>query len=259
EVAAKRGHVVTLCERADALGGQVNLAARLPLRRDFGALTQHLEGELGRLGVEILLGCEVDEELVRKQAPDVVVVATGSTPLRTGFAGIELDRDRLTGADLPHVVVAEDVVQGADVGRRVVVVDEERGYKAMGVAELLADQGREVRVLSSVAVIGSDLVATGDLQLAYPRLMGKGVRFTPLAVVEEIQPTRVRARHAYSHEPIEVEDVDAVVLVTGGAANDGLYHRLKGKVDALHCIGDARAPRRVDAAVLEGDRLGRAL
>ncbi len=259
EVAAKRGHEVTLCERGDVLGGQVNLAARLPLRADFGALTQHLEGELRRLRVEILVGCEVDEEFVHERAPDVVVVATGATPLRTGFAGVELDGDRLAGADLPHVAVAEDVLGGADVGRRVVVLDEDRGYKAMGVAELLADQGREVHVLSSAAVMGSDLLPTGDLQLAYPRLMGKGVRFTPLAVVEEILPTRVRARHAYSREPIEIEDVDGVVLITGGVANDGLYHLLKGKVDALHCIGDALAPRRVDAAVLEGDRLGRAL
>jgi mycofactocin system FadH/OYE family oxidoreductase 2 len=260
EVAATRGHAVTLFEQDDELGGQVRLAARLPFREEFAGVAQHLEREVRALDVEIVLGCCVDEAAVERLAPDVVVIATGSKPLRTGVAALPLDRYRLVGSDLPHVLVPHDVLLGADVGRRVVVVDEERGYTAVGIAELLAEGGREVHLVSSSAIVGADLAATGDLPLAYPRLMANGVRIVPMVLVEEITPSAVFARHAYSGEPIDgLEAIDNVVLITGSKAHDHLYRRLKGRIGELHRIGDALAPRRVDQAIFEGDRLGRAL
>ena len=175
---------------------------------------------------------------------------------RHWFAGVQLDRDRIPGADLPHVVVASDVLLGFEVGRRVAVISEELGYTALGIAELLAERGHTVSVLSSSAVIGSDLTTTGDLQLAYKRLTPRGVVFSPMTLVEEITPASVRVRNAYSETARELP-ADCVVLVTGAQANDGLYRRLKGRVGRLHVIGDAVAPRRIDQAVYEGDRAAR--
>jgi len=49
------------------------------------------------------------------------------------------------------------------------------------------------------------------------------------------------------------------VVVTAGRANDRLFHALKGKVREVHLVGDCLAPRDVEAAILEGHRVGRTL
>src|SRR5262249_26146764 len=112
-VAALRGHRVTLLERAPELGGRVLLAARLPERQSFLQVVRFLSGQLAKLAVEVRLGCEASADTVRAEAPDAVVVATGSRAvLPEGPAG---------DGGLVHV---EEVVAGrVRVGRRVLVVD----------------------------------------------------------------------------------------------------------------------------------------
>jgi hypothetical protein len=148
------------------------------------------------------------------------------------------------------------VLAGAETGTQVVIVDEDLGYKAFGTAEFLADAGKQITVLSSAQVVGPALLSTGDFQLGYPRLLGKGVRFRPFATLTSIGSGDAVMRDLWSARE-ETIDADTVVLVTGNVANDSLFHELKGKVAELHCVGDALAPRRVDAAVLDGDRVGR--
>jgi hypothetical protein len=48
-----------------------------------------------------------------------------------------------------------------------------------------------------------------------------------------------------------------VVYALGNRAEDGLYQALKGKIKELYRIGDCVAPRKIDMAILEGDRVGR--
>jgi NADPH-dependent 2,4-dienoyl-CoA reductase/sulfur reductase-like enzyme len=76
-VAAERGHEVILLERSERLGGQVAPAA-VPERPHYGRHARWLEGELGRLGVDVRLGAEATAEGVLALGPDAVVLATGS-------------------------------------------------------------------------------------------------------------------------------------------------------------------------------------
>jgi NADPH-dependent 2,4-dienoyl-CoA reductase/sulfur reductase-like enzyme len=81
EIAARRGHHVTLIERSDALGGQVRLAARQPLHQEIGEVTAYLEAAVQRLGVEIWLNADADVDGLLELKPDAIIVATGSQPL----------------------------------------------------------------------------------------------------------------------------------------------------------------------------------
>ena len=75
---ARRGHSVTLLERDEALGGQVNLILRTPGRDEFGWITRDLEVQLRKTGVDVRLGTEATADLVTGLEPDGVIVATGA-------------------------------------------------------------------------------------------------------------------------------------------------------------------------------------
>ncbi len=80
EIAARRGHRVTLIERSGELGGQIRLAARQPLHQEIGEVVAYLEPAVERLGVEIWRNAEADVQGLLDLEPDVIIVATGSQP-----------------------------------------------------------------------------------------------------------------------------------------------------------------------------------
>jgi hypothetical protein len=110
---ARRGHTVTLAERADGLGGQVNLLLRAPGREDIGLLVGDLEAELVRRGVDVRLGTEMDAAAVRAHGADRVLLATGARPDRRGFSTWNAGVHELDGAGEPHVLTGWDVLEGA--------------------------------------------------------------------------------------------------------------------------------------------------
>ena len=249
-IAAKRGHQVTLYEKSEVLGGQINLAARVPNRAEFGDLVRNLLHELDSLPIEVRLGIEVTPELVSAQAPETVVVATGALPVRPDIPGVD-------GSNVWDVT---DVLAGsASVGKRVLVVDQLGFHQATSVAEWLADGGHQVEVVSPTLYVGQDLGITLDLENWYRRADARDIRRTPNVSVISIEGQVVRGVNNYSGQEIRFEDVDTVVLAVAGRAHDSLYFALKSRPPELYRIGDCLAPRRAHAAIIEGERVGRAL
>jgi len=76
-VAASRGHRVKLIEASSKLGGQINLAEKLPGRSEFGGITTNLSNKLQRQNVEIKLNTKVSADFVMQESPEVVILATG--------------------------------------------------------------------------------------------------------------------------------------------------------------------------------------
>ena len=93
-VAAERGHEVHLHEREAQTGGQAKLAQLLPKRAEFGGIITNLTREAERHGAIIHRRSEVTRELLMREKPDAVILATGSTPAHAA------DRRR-SGADRP--------------------------------------------------------------------------------------------------------------------------------------------------------------
>ncbi|AXI80476.1 oxidoreductase [Peterkaempfera bronchialis] len=241
-VAAERGHEVTLHEAARRVGGQVLLAERLPGRAEFGGAITNLEGEARRAGARIVTGSRVDAALLRAAEPDAVIVATGAVPRRPA---LEL-------ADDPVVLDAWDVVRGAETPRgRIVVADWRGDWIGLGVAVLLARQGR--RVVLCVTGFGA-----GEHLQQYVRaaMLGDAVRakvqIVPNVRLYGADSDTVYLQHTLTEEPVLVEDVSGVVLAQGHdpvTELTDLADALPGRITA---IGDCVSPRTVEEAVLEG-------
>ncbi|MGH3143961.1 MAG: NAD(P)-binding protein, partial [Gaiellales bacterium] len=106
ETLAKRGHSVTLVEKEDRLGGQVNLILTTPGREEFGWVTRDLETQLHKAGVEIRLATEATPELVDDLGADGVIVATGAIPSRSGYSSVNPLQETLPGVDQDNVLTA---------------------------------------------------------------------------------------------------------------------------------------------------------
>lgn len=250
-VASLRRHRVVLMEKNEGLGGQNIIAGKAAGRQEITGVTRWLSGQLANLDVDVRLGREADAETVLREKPDAVVVATGSRPKSAPFPG---------AYGPPDVVTTQQVLTGEmGTGRRVLMIDLEGHHQATGTAELLADQGKKVHMLTPALFVGGRLGPLQDLFLARKRLAEKKVTFTPDIAVLEIQGTLVKGLNVYSNALVDFEGYDTVVLCAGNESVDGLYFELKGRVKELYRIGDCVAPRKTDMAVWEGHRIGREL
>ncbi|MBW2430090.1 MAG: FAD-dependent oxidoreductase [Deltaproteobacteria bacterium] len=254
-VAHERGHDVTIYEKADTVGGQVKLIGMRPGRGAMQGVIRYLKHMLTEGGVPIRTGVMATAELILEQAPDAVVVATGSVPVAKPFPG---------DYGPPAVLNGWDVIQGTyPVGEKVLFVDEDGGHHAMATAELLAEQGKQVDMVTGDLFIGIELAPRGELYLGRQRLLQQNVTFRTDLDILEINTSdgrlRVKARDIYTNESILFEDYDTVVLDVGNTVDDQLYHQLKGRVKEVYRTGDCVAPRGIDMAIFEGRRVGEQL
>jgi mycofactocin system FadH/OYE family oxidoreductase 2 len=249
-VAALRGHRVTLVEQSDALGGQVLLAARAPSRGEFAGIARWLIGQVEKLPIEVRVRTKGTPELVESLDPDVVVLATGSRP---GWL-------RVPGSDLPHVIDARAALAAtAEVGQHVLVLDGDGYLPTTDVADFLLSQGKRVHILTKALHVGDHIdVATQPLVLK--RLAEQRGIQTPTSWIRRVEPGRVIAFNTLAGWEFVIEPVDTVVLALPSEPESELYGALsqRGRRD-LHRVGDCLSPRRVDSAILEGQRIGRAL
>jgi mycofactocin system FadH/OYE family oxidoreductase 2 len=256
--AARAGHRVTVVEREREPGGQVRLAASVPNRAELGDLVRNQMTEARRMGVTVELGVDADIELVRRRRPDVVIVATGAEPARPWWAPGEAD----------WVVDCRDVLDGSasPVGA-VVVIDEIGFHHATSVAELLADRGCAVEVITNGMVVGQDLGITLDMENWWIRAMAKGIVQTVDLVPMGIDGRTLSLLHHPTGE-MRQRAPDWVVLAVPANPVEGLYLELKAGGGGsgigvahieVHRVGDCVAPRRAHAAVVDGERVGAAL
>ena len=247
--AARNGHHVTVCERDEAPGGQVRLAATVPNRAEFGDLVRNQVNECRRLGVEFDFGVEVTPDEVERRRPDLVVVATGAVA----------DRPWWAPADDERIVDIRDVLTGAAHPEgSVVLIDEIGFHHATSVAELLADRGCDVEVITPGMVVGQDLGITLDMENWWIRAGSKGIVQTTDCVPMGVEDGTLNLQHHPTGTTLERRP-DWVVLAVPAAPAETLYLELAARGVAVERVGDAVAPRRAHAAVIEGERVGAAI
>jgi 2,4-dienoyl-CoA reductase (NADPH2) len=129
-VAAERGHAVTLYDSAAEIGGQFNLARRIPGKEEFNETLRYYARRIELLGIDLRLNTRVDAAQLKAEGFDQVIVATG----------IEPRKPKLEGIDHPKVVSYIDVIMGrATVGQKVAIMGA--GGIGFDVAELITHAG----------------------------------------------------------------------------------------------------------------------
>lgn len=262
-VAALRGHRVTLCEAQPQLGGALRLAARGPTRHGLLDLAVWLEQEIFRLGVAVQLSTYVDADDVLAMRPDTVIVATGSMPRMDGVQ-MSHPGEPAQGMEQAHVKSSWDVFSDPKVIEQVrsaVVVDDLGHYEAIAVAEYLVTRGIKVHYVSrhvAFAPLAEPALMTepalrrlaqGDFQL---HLRSRVTRVAADAV--SLSPTYLPDSAVTSDLP-----ADLVVFVSANRCVQDVHAALRGQVPQLELIGDARSPRQLQQAMLDGYRAGAAV
>lgn len=244
--AANQGHKVLLYEKQSKLGGQVNLAERLPGRSEFGGVTTNLMSELDRSSVEICLASSADQDALHTIAPDVVIVSTGAVP--------RLPEVEVTDIQL---LTAWSVIAGEKpAGQNVVIADWSSDWAGLGVAQMLALSGHKVRLLSGASTCGESIPAIVRDQWV-GELHSLNVEFTYYARFFGAQDRTAFFQHTINGEAIMCDDVDTIVsCYPPQSSNDCDWMNDLKNPDTppfqIKKIGDALAPRTVEEAILEG-------
>lgn len=274
-VAAERGHTVTVFEAAAAPGGQVRLTAQSPRRREMIGIIDWRMSQCAARDVTFHFNSWAGSDDVTALNPDVAIVATGGLPNTELF---EQDGEQ------PHVVTSWDIISG-DVkpAGKVLIYDESGDHPALQAAEIAANAGSQVEIMTPDRTFSPDIMAMN--LVPYMRsLQDKDVTFTVtrrlIGVTRSGNTLTATIGTDYSDHTYEVE-VDQVVVNYGTLPLDDLYFDLKplssngGAVDQeallsggkqtttrnadgtfqLFRIGDAVSARNTHAAIYDALRL----
>ncbi|MFJ9637864.1 FAD-dependent oxidoreductase [Streptomyces sp. NPDC101178] len=278
--AAERGHAVTLFDSADEIGGQLNVARRVPGKEEFDETLRYFRTRLAELDVELRLSTRADAGTL--DGFDEIVLATGVEPRTPAIPG--------TGQ--PNVVSYLDVLRdGAPVGDRVAIVgaggigfdvaefltdggdaaslDADTFFRQWGVDTAYADRGglraperpktpRTVHLVQrKTTKVGAGLGKTTGW-IHRTELRHRGVEMIAGASYDLIDDEGL---HLTVDGERRVLPVDTVVLCAGQEPRRELYEELRAAGGPVHLIGGADVVAELDAkrAIRQGTELAAAL
>lgn len=263
-VAAARGHRVVILEKEAEAGGHSRLHSKLPTRAEFGRIGAWLAAQAVKNGAELRTSCEVTAEnaieILDRERPDHVVVATGSRVCRDGFQG-------WTGAPLPghetarcigwNEVATGEAVPDGDV----LVIDDQSDVVGPLTAVAIAENGRStsVKIVTRWPALGLETMRDSYLEWIFPRVYKAGVQMIPDRFVERIEGTKVVLYNLHHRTDVMNLKADWIVMATARLSENSLAPLFEGAGRTVEVIGDAVAPRGTYEAVFEGHRQARKL
>jgi 2,4-dienoyl-CoA reductase-like NADH-dependent reductase (Old Yellow Enzyme family) len=254
--AALCGHNVTLVEAGTEAGGALQLARRAPLRNDIGKIVDWLLDGLERLHVPIRLSVRADVEFVEREAPDVVICATGAIPRRDAIQR-SAPAVTVSGLEADHVLTISDLMRRDEVRKRSALIFDDAGsYAGIGAADYLLTAGAQVLYATSFGMLTPNLTVTGEQERAALRL-GSNPAFTlmPRMTLTDIRDGAVVLRGLDTGRD-ETVDAELVVLGFGGTPDRGLHDALADlSVDRV-LVGDALTADDLQHAMSSGYRAG---
>ncbi len=275
--AAERGHKVTLFEAKDKIGGQFNLARKIPGKEEFDETLRYYKRQLDRLGVYVQLDTRVTITQLNNSDFDEIILATGVVPRVPVIEGI----------DHPTVVNYTDVINGViEIGERVAIIGA--GGIGFDVAEFLSHSGHPTSLNIPAFMqewgIDMDLQARGGIEGVEPKftpsprtiflcqrkaeglgknlgkttgwihrlgLIKRGIKMLAGCAYQRIDD---QGLHLLVGDEPRVLEVDNVVICAG---QEPLRELSEGLQKSFHLIGGADVAVELDAkrAIDQGTRL----
>jgi len=251
-----RGHQITLYEKEQQLGGQLQIAAKTPDRAEMAEPARYFTRQFQLLEVPVHLGVTVDEETVLRENPDAVIVATGGLAQWPDIEGIEDGK-----AEGVNVYLARDVVDGKVqvTGDKVILYALDYGMEGLTTADFLVDRGKQVEFFTPYPGVGGRVEELMMRPVILSRLADKGVKFSVLTGIKAVRNGQIIAS-AYppfgSREWTVEGGVKDLVISAGSRANDALWRALQAKGREAIVVGEANAPRLLYRNSLEGFMAG---
>jgi 2,4-dienoyl-CoA reductase (NADPH2) len=269
-VAAERGHRVSLYDAADEIGGQFNLAKRIPGKEEFYETIRYFDRMIEVHNIDLHLETKVTADMLKSGSFDEVVIATGIEPRLPEIEGI----------DHPKVVGYIDVIKGNKaVGRKVAIMGA--GGIGFDVAELVSHEGKSGALdIDTFAkewgidfkhhprggVTGVEpVVAKADREVTLMQRkdtrVGKGLgkstgwthRLTlqrrDVKMVSGVEYLKIAddGLHVRIEGEPQVLDVDTIIVCAGQTSLRSLYDELNDAGTSVHLIGGADEAAELDA------------
>jgi dimethylamine/trimethylamine dehydrogenase len=288
-VLGKRGYDVHLVEAKEQLGGHLRDVVRLPGLAEWGRVYDYRESQIARMpnvtvmrGTGLVTAADILDYGARR-----VVLATGARWVGNGLGASGPDTVPGIDAALDHFVTPEQFFAGKAIGDRVVVLDSDGYFMAISIAEALADQGRQVTLVTHLETVAPMTALTLEGYNLRRMLREKGIKERTGHWVDKIEKAgngvevalydRYRDGSRRTTTPqtgvyprrlgdaVEILDCDSVILCTSREAKTELYDgvmALKARwqdagLETVVRSGDCLAPRYLADAIFDGHRIAR--
>lgn len=242
---AIRGHKVTLIEKSNILGGQINLACIPPHKQELSKWIVYLNNELKRLSINVVLNTCATKEVLDTYSPDTVVVASGANEIIPNIKGIDHEK----------AITAQKVLKNEEIilGGNVLVVGG--GMVGCEVCEHLMHQKRgpmQITMIEMADSIGAGMVPN-NLVPMMKRLQNLGIKMMPSTKLMSVDGSDVEVE--FRGNNMSLQGFTHIIYACGSRAENKLFDEIKDKYKEVYCIGDANGPRQALDAVREGFEL----
>lgn len=263
----QRGYRVILTDAKREAGGRVLLESALPNLIEWRRVIDWRLTQIQKLeNIFFYPSSPMSAKDILESGEPHVILATGSAWRRDGVGRflprpVQGDAKVFTPDDLMRLNMESDSLlsklrEEVPALEHVVIYDDDHYYMGGVLAELLAQNGCQVTLVTPAPTISAWTEFTLEQDRIYERLLDLNVTLLPHHVLASHSPTTAAVSHVITCAET-VLPCDAVVMVTERIPNDSLYHELKpalddGRLKSLRLVGDAEAPNIIAQAVFSG-------
>ena len=261
---------------------------RYPGLAEWGRVISYRAGQIGKLKtVELHTGIgKMSADDILTYGADKIVVAIGAQWATDGLNAVNFGTIEGADAATPQFCTPEQVMAGKEVGDRVLVIDSDGYFTGVAMAEMMADQGKQVSIVTQFGEVAPFCENTLEAPNLQRMLHEKNIARHTLHWIDSMTvDNSIKVSLAYAYrDGYEIEmppktgqlprragtevtklECDSVILCTARKSNTALFSELKSRktewaaheIDAVFHVGDCHTPRFIQLSVFEGHRMAR--